>query len=155
MRSKATICCIRQRNKVLLKMANRGISKGYWNFAGGKIEPHETPKQNIIREVFEETGLRLHTVQENGRMTIHNMPKGQHTIYLYSSCGYIGSLKSTEEGKVKWFNIKKMPFDEMWDTARYVIPPILNGEKFEAHFYLNRRKKVLKYEIKSSNGHRN
>ena len=32
---------------------------GTWTFLGGKIEPGEIPEDAAIREVFEETGLRV------------------------------------------------------------------------------------------------
>ena len=32
-----TLCRITKGNKVLLKLANRGISNGKWNFPGGKV----------------------------------------------------------------------------------------------------------------------
>lgn len=36
-----------------------GILKGYWEFPGGNIEKGETPKEAMIREVFEEVNLKL------------------------------------------------------------------------------------------------
>ena len=55
----ATLCWILKDGEVLLKFANRGISKGRWNAAGGKIDPGETVVECIKREVFEETGLHI------------------------------------------------------------------------------------------------
>jgi 8-oxo-dGTP pyrophosphatase MutT (NUDIX family) len=49
MATEATICYIRSGGKVLLKMSTRGMSKGYWNLPGGKIEKAETPRPVLLR----------------------------------------------------------------------------------------------------------
>jgi mutator protein MutT len=46
-------------NKILLlKRSNTGIFDGYWCLPTGKIEKGESPKQAIIREAYEEIGIK-------------------------------------------------------------------------------------------------
>jgi ADP-ribose pyrophosphatase YjhB (NUDIX family) len=42
--------------------------QGLWGLPGGKIEPGETPRAAIRREVFEECGVRLTGTRELGRL---------------------------------------------------------------------------------------
>lgn len=42
---------------------------GAWNGIGGKIEPGEAPRESIIREIFEETGLQASDVIFRGLIT--------------------------------------------------------------------------------------
>lgn len=49
-------------NKLLLmQQSSRKIEPGKWGVPAGKIEPNEDLKLAMVRELFEETGLALHT----------------------------------------------------------------------------------------------
>ena len=50
-----------------MKLAVRGISKGRWNFPGGKIDAGETPREGSDREVLEETGLIVSEAHYHGK----------------------------------------------------------------------------------------
>jgi len=56
----ATLCYIKNQNKTLMlhrvKKEN-DMHEGKWNGLGGKIEFGETPEENAIREIKEESGL--------------------------------------------------------------------------------------------------
>jgi len=44
----------------------------------------------------------------------------------------------SDEGKLKWFDVDKMPFNEMWDDDKYWLYLLLKKEKFNAYFtYVN------------------
>src|SRR3989304_6105089 len=45
-----------RRGKVLMEMASRGFSKGYWNLPGGFLEFGEGPEDTARRECEEELG---------------------------------------------------------------------------------------------------
>lgn len=142
----ATICYISGGGKVLLKTSVRGISKGYWNLPGGKIQRSETPRQCVVREVFEETSLKIKNVSKNGTMRLYDEPeKLFYIIHVFSSANYDGVLHSTEEGQVKWFDINAMPFEKMWGTARYVMSLIIQGKIINASFLIDKRRNVIGY----------
>ena len=57
-----TLCYIKENDKVLMLYRNRkeqDMNQGKWIGVGGKLEPGESPEECLIREVYEETGLRL------------------------------------------------------------------------------------------------
>ncbi|GAF13928.1 MutT/Nudix family protein [Bacillus sp. JCM 19046] len=56
---KQTLCFIRKKEKLLVLNREYKPLKGLWNGVGGKIEPGETPKECVIREVKEETGIDI------------------------------------------------------------------------------------------------
>lgn len=49
-------------HKVLLVLHRKGFNQGLWDLPGGEIEKGETPREAMLREVSEETGLHLETV---------------------------------------------------------------------------------------------
>src|SRR6476469_9924460 len=58
----ATLCYVQKGGKTLMlhrvKKKN-DIHEGKWNGLGGKMEQGETPEECVIREVREESGLRI------------------------------------------------------------------------------------------------
>ncbi|HMX95423.1 MAG TPA: NUDIX domain-containing protein, partial [Elusimicrobiota bacterium] len=58
----ATLCYVRRRGRTLMmhrvKMKN-DLHAGKWNGLGGKFLPGESPEECVIREVREESGLKI------------------------------------------------------------------------------------------------
>ncbi len=137
---RTTICHILKGNQILLKFGSRSISKGKWNGPGGKIEGDETPEQNAIREVYEETGLRVNSMTYHGTLKFYMNGTKDLTIlnYLFSTRDFDGNPRSSEEGEVKWFDISKLPYEKMFPDDKYWINIMLSGQIFDAEFYLDK-----------------
>jgi 8-oxo-dGTP diphosphatase len=151
-RTDATICHIIQDGKLLLKKANSGISIGKWNGPGGKIERGETPEMNVVREVSEETGLRIVNPASHGTIKFYMSGGGRldFLVHVFSARRFTGKARSSEEGRVRWFDVAKIPYAKMWDDDRYWLPLVLNGVKFDARFSYDRQnKRVVDFAIKS------
>ncbi len=133
-----TLIYILKNNKTLLKKANRGISDGKWNAPGGKIENNETPEECAIRETYEETGLKINKMIYHGNLNFNFDNNFYLKVYVFSTYDFSGIETESYEGKLKWFNINKMPFNEMWDDDKYWLDLLLKKEKFNAYFtYVN------------------
>lgn len=103
---KYTICFIRQGSKVLLLNREKASWMGAWNGVGGKLEPDETPRASILREVSEETGIVLESIQFKGIVTWMvegSMTGGMYTYVaeLPEDYAYATPIK-TEEGILDW-----------------------------------------------------
>jgi len=143
-----TVCHVLDGNKLLLKMATRGISQGKWNGPGGKIDSSEDPEQCAIREVFEETGLEVRDLTSHGSLKFHMDGKEELSfiVHLFSTKSFKGQIKSTDEGEVRWFDADDVPYDAMWDDDKYWLYLMLNGRKFDMDVYFDEKnKRVLKY----------
>ena len=57
---------IKQDSKILLLNREFSAWMGCWNGVGGKLEVGESPRECIIREINEETGLNISNVQFKG-----------------------------------------------------------------------------------------
>jgi ADP-ribose pyrophosphatase YjhB (NUDIX family) len=55
-----------RRNSILLVERAGNPLKGYWSLPGGLLETGETLEEGVVREVLEETGLRVKPVKFYG-----------------------------------------------------------------------------------------
>ncbi|MDE1822898.1 MAG: 8-oxo-dGTP diphosphatase [Candidatus Micrarchaeota archaeon] len=150
---RATNCHIidRKKGRMLLKLATRGVSKGKWNCLGGKIEKGESASNGAIREVYEESGLRIRKPFYHGTLMFHVYGK-VFNVSLFSTSSFSGRMRRTDEGRLKWFYFDKLPYGEMWDDDKYWIVPMLHGRVFDSEFYYDKRnKKVIKAVIRIRN----
>ena len=68
----ATLCYIMDEDKTLMLYRNKkenDYHEGKWNGLGGKLEAGETPEECAIREVYEESGLKVFGPQLKGLIT--------------------------------------------------------------------------------------
>lgn len=139
-------CHILDGDRLLLKKATRGISRGKWNCPGGCMEPGESPEDAARREVYEETGLRINELFYHGQLHLHYT--GQDVLmHLFSTRNFDGTPRSSEEGEVRWFGTDRIPYKEMWSDDIFWIDLMLKGMRFDATFYFDRANRVIKHSI--------
>lgn len=85
--------------------------RGQWELPGGFIEAGECPADSVIREVFEETGLRAGTPAVLGAYTSRYGDDGKWTVDIAFHCNASdGELHlSAESSDAAWVTIDEMP----------------------------------------------
>jgi 8-oxo-dGTP diphosphatase len=74
---------IQQNGRVLIAQRKEDDSFPLkWEFPGGKIEPGETPKQALRRELNEELGIEAEIGPEIARYE-YNYPRQRHVVLLF------------------------------------------------------------------------
>lgn len=137
--------------KILLCMKKRWFGKWLWNGAGGKCEPGETIEEAMIRELQEETGL-LTTIGDLENMGVLHFYFDQNSdwnqdVNIFKIHNFSGKPIETEEMKPEWFDVSRIPYDEMWEDDRIWIPRMLAGEKTEYDFYFWNDGKIRNYTV--------
>ena len=68
-------------------------------------------------------------------------------VHIFKILNYIGEPKETEEMKPQWFDIKEVPFGQMWQDDKYWIPLFLENKKFRGRFVFDDNDNILEKEL--------
>lgn len=131
-------------------MKKKGFGEGKYNGVGGKLEENETPEEAMIRETQEEICVTPTEYEKVGVISFDEFYKGKKTnlsFHLYLVYEWIGDPTETDEMKPKWFDIDKIPYDEIFPDDKYWLPLILEGKKIKAHFDFDENWNVLSKTI--------
>ena len=79
----ATLCVLKYKNKFLLLKRFNEPNVGKYVPVGGKLKQNETPKDGVIRETFEETGIRVHDPKFFGILT-ETSPTKYNWVFIFS-----------------------------------------------------------------------
>ena len=98
------MCMIYDGDKILVQDRLNSNWPGI-TFPGGHIEPKESFVESTIREVYEETGLRISNLQICGmKQWTQKDNSYRYIVIFYKTNTFTGELKSSGEGKVFWIN---------------------------------------------------
>ena len=98
--------------KVLLIQRGGEPFKGCWAFPGGFMEMDETTEQCAIRELEEETGLKIHEVRQIGAYSkVDRDPRGRIVTVAYVALvdAPIPVTGLDDAAKAQWFPITALP----------------------------------------------
>lgn len=93
---------IRQDGKYLIGLRPEGKPQGgYWEFAGGKLEPGESPQQALVRECREE----LDVLVQPGKLVLtteYQYPDRRVKLYFFEAALVKGTPKALAHQKLAW-----------------------------------------------------
>lgn len=85
--------------------------KGCWAFPGGFLNMDENAEQGALRELEEETGLKLHDIEEFGTFSdVHRDPRGRViSIAFYGFSDHKEVKGGDDAAKAQWFSLDEIP----------------------------------------------
>ena len=109
------LCLLCDGDKILLQNRVKQDWQGY-AMPGGHVEPGESVVDAVIREMREETGLRILQPRLCG---VKQFPieGGRYLVFLFKADRYEGTLRSSAEGEVKW--ISRTELDRIQTVADF------------------------------------
>lgn len=141
----ATLCYVQRDGYTLMIHRNKkrgDIHAGKWNGLGGKFEPGETPEECVIREVYEESGLRIERPRLRGLLIFPSFGGDDWYVFVFTATEFSGSLTESPEGDLRWIPDAELETLPLW-ASDHIFFPWLRGEGlFSAKFVYDGEKLV-------------
>lgn len=117
-----TECYIRTGGKTLMLYRNKkenDVNKNKWIGIGGKLEEGESPEDCLLREAYEEAGVRLTDYRLRGIVSFSTTEMGEsYVIFIYTASGFEGEIGECDEGELRWIDDGKLMSLELWEGDR-------------------------------------
>lgn len=131
----ATLVFLLKGNEVLLIRKKRGFGEGKYNGVGGKVEKGEDLVDAARREVLEEVGVRVRTLEYRGLLEFYSSgSEPDWVVHVFVTRDFEGEPRPSPEADPRWFKINELPLNEMWEDDRCWLPRVLRGEKVHGVF---------------------
>jgi 8-oxo-dGTP diphosphatase len=126
MGTRSSVAIIKDDHILMVRQLYKG--EEIWTFPGGSIEAYETPVQAAIREVYEETGLKVEIIKPLVECYNERI-KGMYYCFLGKvtggnlALGYDPELinKEQELKEVRWYSISELQEN---NEVRRILPTI-------------------------------
>ena len=101
-----------------------------WIGVGGKQEENETPEECMLREVYEETGIKLApgSYKLRGMVTFVSDTWESELMFLYTAKFDSRQVSDCNEGDLQWIPIDEIMDLPMWEGDRIFLEKLLAGE---------------------------
>jgi 8-oxo-dGTP diphosphatase len=133
----ATLCYIKHDGHTLMVYRNKkpnDMHEGKWNGLGGKFEPGESPEECIIREVREESGLRIREPKLHGLLMFPDFKGDDWYVFVFTANQFEGELIDSPEGVLEWIPDEKLTLLNLWESDPIFFPWLVNDKFFSAKF---------------------
>ena len=129
----STLCYVLRGDEVLMlhrvKKKN-DVNQDKWIGIGGKFEGDETPDECLLREAYEETGLRLTDYRYRGLVTFVNTIYETEYMHLFTATGWEGEIGECSEGNLEWVRKSDVPSLPIWEGDKIFLRLLADEEPF-------------------------
>ncbi len=125
------LCFVRDGDRVLLIRRRNAPNRGLYNAPGGRIEPDEDPYDACLREVAEETGIRLPTARLRAVLTILTRTTGaQWVLFVFAAerpPAAPGPI-TDDEGELGWVPLAEVPALPVVSDVPLILPHLFGPD---------------------------
>ena len=129
----STLCYLERGGEYLMlhrvKKEN-DVNRDKWIGVGGKFEDGESPEECLLRECFEETGLRLTQYRYRGLVTFVNTKCPTEYMHLFTATAWEGTMHECDEGALEWIGKDALLRLPMWEGDRIFLRLLERGDPF-------------------------
>ncbi len=143
MKTKLTTLCYIEKDGAYLMLhrikKEKDINKDKWIGVGGHFLENESPEECLLREVQEETGLRLLSWRLRGVITFMTDVYQTEYMFLYTADSFAGELVEADactEGRLEWVEKSRLHTLPLWEGDKIFFDLL---ERDEAFFSLKLR----------------
>jgi 8-oxo-dGTP diphosphatase len=151
-----TLCFIRDGDRVLLLRRRNPPNQGLYNPPGGKIEPDEDPLDACLREVHEETGIRLGGAALRAVVTVLTRTTGaQWLLFVFVADRPSGPADpiATDEGELSWVALAEIPTLPVVSDIPLMLPYLFTPQEGtvmgKVHYENDEADSMLDYEFRT------
>jgi len=128
-----TLVYIEKEGCYLMLLRNKkenDLNEGKWIGVGGHFEENESPEECMIREVFEETNLRVTDYRYRAVVTfVSDRYEGEY-MHLFTVSSFEGELKECNEGELRWILKEEVFGLNLWVGDRTFLKYLLEDRGF-------------------------
>lgn len=93
---------------LLRRSENSRTNPGKWDLPGGKVNPDESLKEGVVREVWEETGISIAPADVAGQVNFE-LPEKKVIAIVFNGGYVIADVKlSDEHMEYSWVSLKEI-----------------------------------------------
>ncbi|MBQ6814812.1 MAG: 8-oxo-dGTP diphosphatase [Lachnospiraceae bacterium] len=131
-----TLCYIEKNDSYLmLHRVKKEVdaNKDKWIGVGGKFMEGETPEECLLREVWEETGLKLTKYRFRGIVSFVSDKWEDEYMHLFTATEYEGEVTECDEGELVWVPKKQLFHLNLWEGDKIFLKLL---DEYEGFFSL-------------------
>jgi 8-oxo-dGTP diphosphatase len=146
----ATLCYIKKNGRTLMLHRVKkkdDVHEGKWNGLGGKFEAGESPEDCVIREVLEESGLKIKSPALKGVLTFPGFARDEDWyVFVYTASRFTGRLIDSPEGNLEWVPDRNLLKLNLWEGDRVFLPLLKRRGHFSGKFHY-KAGRLTKYSV--------
>jgi len=130
----------------------RGFGKGKWLGIGGKSEVEENIEKTVVRELTEEIGVIPTNLMQVATLNFYfpyvdNPDNWNQQVCVFLIDQWERKIIGSAEIAPRWFKLDEIPFEVMWDDAKYWLLSILKGGQLRGEFLFSDQLEVKDFKI--------